>query len=340
MRLAIHDTKDSFSQRWQAYCKEKQIPYKLVNCYASNIIEQLAECDALMWHHQQGNPKDILFAKALLFSLEQCGKKVFPDFNTNWHFDDKVGQKYLLEAHGIKEFVPSWVFYSKQEALTWSQKAVFPKVFKLRGGAGSQNVRLVHSPKEAQRLIHRAFGRGFAPYDAWGSLHERWRKYRLGKVSFKEVVKGIVRLMVPPPYARIMGRERGYIYFQEFIPDNDSDIRIIVIDQKAFAIKRMVRENDFRASGSGSIRYEKNEFEDAWVRLSFKLAKRLETQCVAFDFVLDMDCNPLLVEINYGFAPNGYDSCPGYWDKDLIWHEGKFNPYGWMVEMLKISTEK
>jgi glutathione synthase/RimK-type ligase-like ATP-grasp enzyme len=341
MKLAIHDTKDSFSQRWMAYCDEKQISYKVVNCYANDIIQQVTDCDALLWHHQQGNPKDILFAKALLFSLEQSGKKVFPDFNTNWHFDDKVGQKYLLEALGIKEFVPSWVFYSKHEALQWAQQTTFPKVFKLRGGAGSQNVKLARTVGDAVQLIHCAFGKGFAPYDAVGSLKERWRKYRLGKVTLKEVLKGVVRLVIPPPYARIMGKERGYIYFQEFIPNNDSDIRIIVIDEKAFAIKRMVRENDFRASGSGFIRYGKKEFSEAWVRLSFMLAKRLRTQCVAFDFVLEKDGNPLLVEINYGFAPAGYDACPGYWDKHLTWHEGEFNPYGWMVEMMvQISVTK
>ncbi len=334
MKLAIHSTKDSFSQRWIDYCDENQIPYKQVNCYANDIIHQMHDCEALLWHHQQGNPKDILFAKALLFSLEQSGKKVFPDFNTNWHFDDKVGQKYLLEALAVKEFVPTWVFYSKPVALEWLRHTTFPKVFKLRGGAGSQNVKLVKTENDGHKLILKAFGKGFASYDAWGSLIERWRKYRLRKTTLNDVLKGVLRLVVAPPYARIMGRQRGYIYFQEFIPGNDSDIRIIVIAEKAFAIKRMVRENDFRASGSGFIFYDKNKFDLAWVRLAFQLAKRLKTQCVAFDFVLDLNRNPLLVEINYGFAPGGYDACPGYWDSQLRWHEGKFNPYGWMVDLL------
>ena len=44
------------------------------------------------------------------------------------------------------------------------------------------------------------------------------------------------------------------------------------------------------------------------------------------------DKNPLIVEISYGFAKEGYDACVGYWDKDMNWYEGKFNPYGWMVD--------
>ena len=45
-----------------------------------------------------------------------------------------------------------------------------------------------------------------------------------------------------------------------------------------------------------------------------------------------MKNNPLVVEISYGFSMEGYDQCVGYWEKDLIWREGSFNPYGWMVK--------
>jgi glutathione synthase/RimK-type ligase-like ATP-grasp enzyme len=85
---------------------------------------------------------------------------VFPDFRTAWHFDDKVAQKYLFEAIGAP-LVPSYVFFDKQEALRWAELTTFPKVFKLRGGAGSQNVSLVKTKQECIKLIHKAFGKGF-----------------------------------------------------------------------------------------------------------------------------------------------------------------------------------
>ena len=60
----------------------------------------------------------------------------FPNFKTVWHFDDKLGQKYLFES--IKApLVTSYAFLYKAGALLWANKASFPKVFKLRGGAGS-----------------------------------------------------------------------------------------------------------------------------------------------------------------------------------------------------------
>ena len=332
MKLAIHHRKGSFSDHWIDYCQRKGVKYKLVNCYNNNIIKQLDDCGGLMWHHHHTNSKDIKFAKQLLYSIQASGKKVFPDFNTMWHFDDKVGQKYLLEAIGAP-LVPTYVFYSKQEALKWAKVASFPKVFKLSRGAGSANVRLVKTEKQASKLIRKAFGRGFPVYDPFGSLKERWRKFRLGKSNAKGLLKGLVRFIIPPPYARAKAREKGYVYFQAFIPNNDHDIRIVVIDDKAFAIKRMVRENDFRASGGGKILYEQALFNEKDIRLAFEIHEKLKSQCTAMDFVYDQG-KPKIIEISYGFSPEGYDPCPGYWDKDLNWHEGPFDPYGWMVEQL------
>ncbi|MCU4166235.1 ATP-grasp domain-containing protein [Carboxylicivirga caseinilyticus] len=340
MKIGIHHTKGTFSERWLAYCKEKNIPYKLVNCYGDDIISQLEDCDALMWHFNHKGAKESKFAKQLLFSLQMAGKKVFPDFNTAWHFDDKVGQKYLLEAINAP-LARAYVFYTEQEAIEWAQTTTFPKVFKLRNGAGSDNVRLVHSVNEARRFIKRAFGKGYKQYDGWRNLKERLRKYKKGKASIWDVTKGVIRLFYTTKYARVTGREKGYVYFQEFIPENTYDIRVVVIKDKAFAIKRMVRENDFRASGSGTILYEKDHFDIETIKLALKISEDMEDQCMAYDFVYK-DGRPLMVEISYGFAIHGYDDCVGYWDRELNWYEGAFNPYGWMVDHLiqKLESEK
>jgi len=332
MQIGIHHTNGSFSDRWIDYCEAHKIPYKIVDCYKTDIIQQLADCDALMWHFNHQSSKDVLFAKQLLYSVKASGKMVFPDFETVWHFDDKVGQKYLLEAIDAP-LVPSFVFYTKEKALEWSDHTDFPKVFKLRGGAGSANVRLARTKSEAIKLIHKAFGRGFSPYEGWSNLEERIRKYKLGKTTLFDVFKGIIRLFYTTEFARIAGRERGYVYFQDFIPKNSFDIRVIVLDGKAFAIKRMVRENDFRASGSGFIKYEKENFTDETVRLSFDIAEKLKSKCLALDFVYFKNV-PLIVEISYGFVKEVYYPCVGYWDHDLTWHEGEFNSQGWMVEMI------
>src|SRR5690606_41519867 len=64
----------------------------------------------------------ILFARQLIASLEEMGIHVFPDLNTCWHYDDKVGQKYLLEAIGAP-LVPTHIFYDRAAALAWAERS-------------------------------------------------------------------------------------------------------------------------------------------------------------------------------------------------------------------------
>lgn len=331
MKIAIHHRPGSFSDRWIEYCEKKNIDYKIVNAFDSDIMEQVKDCDAFMWHHHHSQFKDVLTAKRILFALEQAGVKVFPDFNTGWHFDDKVAQKYLLEAIGAP-LVPSYVFYDKQEAMEWAKNTTYPKVWKLKGGAGAANVRLIKSEKEAIKFINKAFGKGFKQFNKWNNLNERIRKYKEGKDSIVGIAKGLGRLVIPTEYSKQQIRERGYVYFQDFIPNNEFDIRVIIVNNKAFALKRMVRESDFRASGSGNILYDKIEIDEKCVEISFEVNKHIKSLSIAFDYVFGRENNPLIVEISYGFAVEPYDPCPGYWDNKLNWHEGKFNPQGWMVE--------
>lgn len=334
--IAIHDSTTGFHPRWVAYCQQNAIPYRLVNCYDSDIIQQLQGCRALMWHHGQSNPRDILIARQILSALEHAGLKVFPDFRTAWHFDDKVAQKYLFEALDIPS-VPAHVFVERDKALAWVESTEFPKVFKLRRGAGSAGVQLVRNSQQARRLIKRAFGRGFPVYDPWGSLKERLYKMRSGQASLISLLKGAARIIYPPRYSKILGRERGYVYFQDFIPENDSDTRVIVIGERAFGIRRMVRPGDFRASGSGRISYAREDIDERCVYMAFRVTKNLGSDCAALDFVFNAEGSPSVIEVSYGFITEVYDPCEGYWDQDMQWHPAEIEPQGWMVEQARIS---
>lgn len=331
MKIAIHKSGD-FYDRWIEYCEKNHIDYKIVNAYDTDIIQQVADCDAFMWHHHHANYKNALFAKQLLFSLQQAGKKVFPNFNTGWHFDDKVGQKYLLEATGAP-LVPSYVFYTKKEAFDWIVKTNFPKVFKLRGGAGASNVKLVRTAREARRLVRKAFGKGFPQYSTLDNLKERWRKYRLGKTDLNDVMKGVLRCVYKPDFAKMHGHEKGYVYFQDFIPNNNYDTRIVVIGgEKALCERRYCREGDFRASGSGLFEYV--EADKIVLGIAFNVAKQLKLQSVAFDFIYDKG-EALIVEMSYGFGTKGISHCLGYYTSDLQWHDEPEPDFGgWMVENL------
>lgn len=324
---------NNFSVRWKEYCDINNIPYKIVSCYDSNILEQLKDCTYLLWHVNNFDYRDQIFAKYLIKSLENKSLEVFPNYDTVWHFDDKVAQKYLLESINAP-FVTTHVFYDKNSAHEWSKVTTYPKVFKLRKGSGSKTVRLIKGRGEAKKIINKAFGGGIEAMSMWFLLKERWRKYKLGKENFFGLLKGIIRLFIGIPYSNMMGNEKGYIYFQDFIPDNSYDLRIIVIGNRAFGIKRMVRENDFRASGSGHIVYDKNEIDLRCVKIAFDTSIKIKAQCLAYDFVFDEFNNPLIIEISYGFNQAGYHSCPGFWDENLEWKEVEIVPQDWMIENL------
>jgi glutathione synthase/RimK-type ligase-like ATP-grasp enzyme len=337
-KIAIHfldKGQDPFAHLWIEYCTSNKIPFKVVNCFDSNIVEQLGDCDALMFHFSLAHAPKMLFARQLLHSIETNGKKVFPNFHTMWHYDDKVGQKYLLEAIGAP-LVPTYVFYNRKDAESWASTTSYPKVFKLRNGAGSSNVRLVRSKDQAMDLIKQAFGKGFSHQrDAWEYLQEKWRLYKLDKSKFGGVKYAFKRLFYVRKDERKYGLERGYVYFQDFVPDNEFDVRIVFVNNNIYGFRRKIRKNDFRASGSGEFDFKANSIPIDCVKIAQSVCERLALQCCAFDFVIGPNSEPLIVEISYTFASSGnFKKCEGYWDKNLNWHHGSFDPYGWMVESI------
>ena len=180
-----------------------------------------------MWHWSHLDSRARLFAQQLTYSLEKKGLKVFPDSRTCWHFDDKIAQKYLLECLQAP-LVPSFVFYDKQKAIEWVNKTTFPKVFKLRGGAGSVNVKLVRKKAQAHKLIRKAFGKGFRPIDRINLLSDRIMKFKRNMTfsSLLLIAKGLVCFIYPRYDDKMLKREKGYVYFQEFVPENNYDIRV------------------------------------------------------------------------------------------------------------------
>jgi hypothetical protein len=268
------------------------------------------------------------------------GLTVFPDTRTGWHFDDKVAQKYLLEAVGAP-LVPTHLFYEERLALEWAARADFPKVFKLRRGGGSANVRLVPDRRSAEALVRRAFRRGFNPVA--GYQQDARKRFRASRRR-GDLLNAIRRL--PATLARIrrlntgLGRERGYVYFQDFMPANHFDTRVTIIGRRAFAFTRNVRPNDSRASGSGDIVYDTGRIDRECVRIAFTVAAAIGAQSLAFDFVKAPDGRPLIVEMSYCYDPAAVHACPGHWDVTGAWHDGQVWPQDAILADLLESIDR
>lgn len=341
--IAIHregsEFDDRWSDRWIAMCSQNNIPHRIVDCYSSSIIDQLEGCTGLMWHWNQQDYRGALFARQLFHSLSTSGLLTFPDLGSVWHHDDKVGQKYLLEAVGAP-LVKSYVFYDLESARDWCETTNYPVVFKLRGGAGSVNVRLVRSKREAIRLISKSFGAGFNPIDKWSRVKDRlWRLKRDRNIAaFKSLLGGFGRLVVPNKVDLGYQKERGYAYFQEFVPGNKFDTRLIVVGDRCFGVRRFNREGDFRASGSGVKDYNHESIDIEAVRIAFETAGKLQSTSMAFDF-LQSPTGPKIVEISYCYVMGKfYDDCVGYWDSDLNWHDVSVDPQRFILEDFLVAN--
>ena len=322
--IAIHHREDSFSEQWIEYCKKNNISYTLVNGLDSDILSQLKGFNAFLWHWHQSDHGEVIAAKYVIAAAEQRGLITFPNIQTCWTFDNKIAQKYQLEGIDAP-LVPTFIFYDKASALKWINQATWPKVFKLSRGAGSKNVRLVKSIAEAKSLVNQAFSSGFKPAagqarDAIGRLRSQSARKR---VDWWGKLKRLPTTLMEVQFRnKMLGRDIGYLYFQEFIPDNQYDIRITIIGNRAFGCTRNVRENDFRASGSGQIIHDKTRIPEECIRIAFGIAKPLKTQSIALDFIMDANKQPLVVETSYGFCSALSYDCGGYWDSQLVWHEG------------------
>lgn len=324
--IGIHDSAGSYSDRWFAWCEERKVPYKRLNCLSTDIVQQCAGLRAVLWHWTLVSLEELLLARQIIAALEQTGSKLFPNSATCWHYDDKAAQKYLLEAVGVPR-IPTWVFTNRTQAMEWIQGATWPKVFKLRCGASSDNVRLVSSRSEAEALCRRAFGRGFpAAPGYFGDARSRLR-HTLGWADFWAKVQRMPRsIQEKLVYRRRGPRQQGYVLFQEFLPGNDSDTRVTVIGNRAFGERRRNRPNDFRASGSGDCNGDPRQIDLRCVKLAFELAEKIGSQSLSCDLLFDENREPRICEFSYCSVVDTVYSCPGYWDRDLRWHPGRFLP--------------
>src|SRR5574340_476885 len=337
IRLAIHPRANSFSDRWIGHSRERGIPVETISGYDSNLAARLSGFDAFLWHFDQDDPRDMLMARTALEAAEAAGLTVFPNHATRWHFNDKIGQKYLLESLGAP-LVPTLVFYDRAEALAWLRSASYPLVGKLRSGAGSANVRLLRDYSQASAYCERLFGRGYVPvpgyFDDAATKFASIRQSREFRAKLRRMPRAVLRRLLARRQSQV---ERGYLLVQQFVPGNLFDTRITVVGDRAWGFTRNVRKNDFRASGSRNIDYNVERINPECVRIAFTVARQLKMQSVAFDFVTAAERRPLIVEISFGYASLPVYSAAGQWTPDLEWIPGHRHAEDFILDNLVSS---
>ncbi len=328
MVAGIHNTwpgkPDYISDVYRQILKANNIEYIDLDSSSKNFWDEIkrADCFIYRWAHTDFHHQH---APAIIPVIERFyGKRCFPDWNTCWHYDDKVKQSLMLEAMGFP-CCSFGVFWNREEALKWAESYdEYPVVFKLKAGSGSMNVRLLNNRYEALSFIRRSFDRGFAP-DFHGLINTlktfNYNFYKTGRDIAKSLYLRYLSNRLNPYWVR----QRNYFYYQKYYPGNDYDTRVQITGPRAFAFVRYNRPGDFRASGSNRWSLDHERIDREFIKIAFEVSRTFGFQSMAFDFIYDERRKPRIVEMSYCFGDYPEFST-GYWDESLVWHAGRFLP--------------
>lgn len=67
------------------------------------------------------------------------------------------------------------------------------------------------------------------------------------------------------------------------------------------------------------------------MKIAHEISEENDFQSMAYDFLIDSKNQPVVSELSYCYVSPALCGaatvkCPGYWDRDLKWHEGNMWP--------------
>jgi glutathione synthase/RimK-type ligase-like ATP-grasp enzyme len=319
------------------------LPFVLIDPNSPALLDDLKECSHLIFRHTQGDTDVKIYDAVFNIATRVFGIDCYPNFETWWPYEDKIKEYFLLKSHGFP-IIDSRVFWNYEPALQYLNESAFPIIAKLPKGAASTNVVMLNSAEEGKKLIRQVFFRGVKNrrLKSPSNLSSIRKKglYRYSKTMVRSLLldAGVIRDHTDYPEWQV---QKDAILFQKYLPGNTNDTRVNVIGNRAIAFRRFVRKNDFRASGSGNFDLDNTKVDIRCVEIAMAISKKLGFKTMAYDFIYDENKNPKINEISYCFVDWIVQSCPGYWDDNLVWHEGRNWPqYYQLCDFLKMSKLK
>jgi hypothetical protein len=271
-----------------------------------------------------------------IFSIIQNTYKLncLPNYETYWPYEDKIKEFYLLKSNGFP-VIESRIFWNNNDAHNFLKETEFPIIVKLSKGASSSNVVLVNSVSEGEKIINQVFDKGVKSK----GLKSKSSLFSLSKLGLRKYIRsllktslidvGMIRNKSEYPEWQI---QKDAILFQKYLPNNLFDTRVTVIGNRAIAFRRFVRKNDFRASGSGNFDTNPEKIDLDCIKIALNVSKKLNFNTMAYDFIYDENQKPYIGEISYCFVDWVVESCPGFWDENLQFHNSRNWPQHYQLE--------
>lgn len=327
LRVGIGRDQQGWHTRFQQVFEAKiragwNLEYDLINFERHDWQKQIASRNLILWKPDAMGVKAASFVKEKVYFMEHyLGKLVIPNFNTVWHFESKIAQSYLFAQYDVPtpETVVSFDYEDARKLLA---SAEFPVVIKGSAGAGSQNVKLYRSSKEAVAELDRAFSQVL-----WDKLKARFNNRLMRAIVGTPRSWFRHHLMKPSEDRRF-----GALYLQRYVSGNEADLRITVIGHSAAcSFWRNNRPSDFRASGSGRLDYQRKTPEDM-VRYCMQLNQKLDVDSMAYDLLLSGD-RYVITEMSYGYLDSAVAKTGGYYTQAATGELSFVNKSTWPQEL-------
>ncbi len=333
----------NYSEKFREILEKNAIPYVLIDPNTKSMLDDLSSCTHLLFRHSQGDTDMMLYDSIFHIAKNIYHLKCSPDYSTFWSYENKIKEYYLLKSSNFP-VVTTDIFWDYSSAYKFLQTSSYPLVVKMYKGAASSNVVKINSIRDGKKIIDRIFGKGVK----FGKMPGRSNLTSISSLGLPTFVHNKIRSSLitvgildrTNPYSEWQ-IQKDAILFQKFLPGNKYDTRVTIIGKRAFAFRRFVRSNDFRASGSGNLDLNPMEIDSRCISIAFQVSKKLNFETMAYDFIYDEDKMPKICEISYCFVDRVVRSCSGYWDDNLKWHEEQNWPqYYQLLDFLNYESLK
>lgn len=194
--------KDFAGQHWPyiSACREKGVPYELIDISAANWLDVLKQSECLGFlvrPSAQYRPWKEMYDERLRVFCSIDPRPLHPCHDSIWIWESKRRMHYFLESNNIPH--PStFIFYERSDAEAYGATCKLPVVIKTDGGSGASGVYICRSRRKIKRLVSKFFTGGVGSYrrlrtdQDFGSIIfqeflvnvREWRAVRMGDSYF------------------------------------------------------------------------------------------------------------------------------------------------------------
>lgn len=206
------------------------------------------------------------YIEDIVYHLEESGITVVPRFSCLRAHNNKVAMELLRERSDFEPIktIRSRFFGTVEELIKAIDELEFPAVIKSAAGAMSRGVAKAETPEELLKAAKRISR----------------------TLYFRHDIKELLRLI---KYRNSYVREsfhRNKFIVQNLIPGLVNDWKVLVYNNRCYALYRGNRDNDFRASGSGKFVFKK-ELPDGMLDFAITIKQHFDVPNISLDIGYD-----------------------------------------------------